>query len=92
MDQLFGRPEGREELTSIENGLIMSFQAEKRIANGRMVLVPIWCGNGRQSPQEQKSTLKINGFFQGEGFSARSHIKEGTVLGQIDITSGSSFS
>lgn len=40
--QLFGRPEGKEELTSIENGMnmIMTCQAEKRIANRWMVLVP----------------------------------------------------
>ncbi|KAL8660559.1 MAG: hypothetical protein Q9202_006413 [Teloschistes flavicans] len=40
MEHMFGRPDGREELTSIENGIIMSFQAEKRIANGWMVLIP----------------------------------------------------
>ncbi|KAI4253559.1 MAG: hypothetical protein LQ352_003620 [Teloschistes flavicans] len=40
MDQMFGRPDGREELTSIENGIIMSFEDEKRIANGWMVLIP----------------------------------------------------
>ncbi|KAL8661211.1 MAG: hypothetical protein Q9202_005813 [Teloschistes flavicans] len=40
MDEIFGRPDGKDELMSIENGLIMSCEAEKRLANGWMVLIP----------------------------------------------------
>ena len=41
MDQLFGRDDNdREELFEPENGLMMLADAEKRIENGWMVLVP----------------------------------------------------
>lgn len=40
MDEIFGRPDGKDELMSIENGLMMHFEAEKRLANGWMVLIP----------------------------------------------------
>ena len=41
MDQLFGRDDNdREELFEPENGIMMSVDAEKRIENGWMVLVP----------------------------------------------------
>ena len=41
MDQLFGRDdENREELFEPENGMMMCVDAEKRIENGWMVLVP----------------------------------------------------
>lgn len=41
MDELFGRDANdREELFEAENGMMMSVDAEKRIANGCLVLVP----------------------------------------------------
>ena len=41
MDELFGRDANdREELFEAENGMMMSVEAEKRIANGCLVLVP----------------------------------------------------
>ena len=41
MDELFGREVGKaEELNEIQNGLMLSIVAEKRLEDGDIVLVP----------------------------------------------------
>lgn len=65
MGELFGRPyNGKEELFEPLNGLMMSADAdaEKRIANGMLIIVPNLPANALQLELEAWSSTKIENY------------------------------